>query len=198
MKRISLHSAFICLIICFVSNLLAENTPTDFRSATWGMSPSQLKSTESGKPSFETRQGSRMMIWYTDSIAGLDSNVVYIFAYEKLARAKYVIKVDHTNKNDYLSDFRMLWKSLSEKYGKPTTEHTFWKNDLYKNNPNDWGMAVAVGHLVKFSDWETPTTLIILRLTGDNFKIQLGIEYSSKELRSLEQKALKEEQIQKF
>lgn len=61
----------------------------------------------------------------------------------------------------------------------------FWQNDLYQDDYQDWGMAVSCGHMSAFATWETPETDINLGLFGDNYEISLGVEYSSKELRSL-------------
>jgi len=67
-----------------------------------------------------------------------------------------------------------------------------------KDNYKEWGMAVAVGHLVKYSKWEVQGTTIIEFIDGDNFDISLGIEYTSKELHLLEEKATAEEEKNKL
>ena len=44
-----------------------------------------------------------------------------------------------------------------------------------------------------YSSWENEDTDILLLLTGDNYKINHKVEYTSKRHRELEQKAKKEE-----
>ncbi len=117
---------------------------------------------------------------------------MYIFAYDKLVRAKYIVNKKHTNKNAYLSDYFDLVSALTKKYGKPWSDKDFWDDDLYKDKPDDWGMAVSAGHLSKYAEWKMQRTTILACLKGDNFEIDLGIEYSSKKLDQLESKAEKE------
>jgi hypothetical protein len=181
-----------------VSMLWAASDQRDFRQTTWGMNSSQIVSAEGKQPVFQDKRSSIQMLGYSDQIANLNCNVIYILAYDQLVRTKYRISEKHTNNTEYLSDYDRLKEGLSTKYGKPVSDTIHWKDNLYKSDPSHWGMAVAVGHMVKFTRWENPRTIIILYLTGDNFEIDLGIEYSSKELRALEEKAKKEQDASKF
>ena len=191
-----LMSVFIILMQCkFVD---AEEVKYTFRQTTWGMNVDQVKKSENAEPEYDKQDGVRHALSYTENIAGLDCNVVYLFVYDKLVRAKYVIAEEHSNKSDYLSDFDTLHESLTKKYGKASSDDVYWKNDLYKDNYQEWGMAVAVGHLAKFSKWEVQGTTIIEYISGDNFDISLGIEYSSKDLHSLEEKATTDAEQNKF
>lgn len=159
------------------------------------MSQMQVKATEKGKVVHEGKLGNnRMVVVYKETISGLSAETGYIFAYGKLVRAMYSIVESHTNKTDYLSDFDQLSKALTEKYGLPANEHTYWTNNLYRDDPAEWGMAVAIGHMAKFTTWETERTTISLMLRGDNYNINLNVEYSSKEYKELETKAKKEEE----
>jgi len=167
----------------------AENLRTqDFRKVTWGSSPEAVKAAETGKPKHSIDRDGKSLLIYTDTVSGLDCEVLYIFVSEKLVRAKYVVTATHSNKTAYLADFDTLLTGLKNKYGPPKKDDTFWKNDLYKEDPSNWGLAVAVGHLSKYTGWETSRSSIILVLTGDNYTIDLEIEYSSQELGSLEKK----------
>ena len=71
---------------------------------------------------------------------------------------------------------------MIEKYGQPSEDEEFWRSNLYRDNPGDYGMAVAVGDLVKRTTWETDNTKIVLGITGDNFEIGVVIVYFSKEI----------------
>jgi hypothetical protein len=191
-----LMSAFI-LIVCS-TYVMADEAKYNFRQAIWGMNVNQVKKTEKAQPEYDKKNGIRHTLGYLDKIAGLDCRVVYFFAFDKLVRTKYVIIEKHTNKTQYLLDYDALNNALTNKYGKALKDDVFWKNDLYKSNPQEWGMAVAVGHLTKFSKWEIRDTSIIEYLGGDNFNINFGVEYSSNELRSLEEKATAEENQSKL
>jgi hypothetical protein len=171
-----------------------EAREDNFRKTKWAMTSAQVRATEPEKPDNETQKGPKTFLFYHDTVSGLSCHVLYIFAYDKLVRAKYIVTDKHTNMTDYLSDYRTLSEALATKYGSPKENDVLWKNDLYKNDPQDWGMAVAVGHLSMYTKWETSTTIIFLSLSGENYKISLDVEYSSKEMDSLEDKADKEQE----
>ncbi len=177
---------------------IAEDAKSDFRKTKWGMTEAAVKATESSAPTKEQAKGSKQIVVYKDTVSGLPCYVVYIFLNDKLVRTKYIATVEHTNKAACLSDFEVLASALREKYGNPKSDDSFWSNDLYKENPDEWGMAVAVGHLSKYATWETDTTKIVLALRGDNFEIDLEIEYASRELAPLEDKADKAEEQRKL
>ena len=99
---------------------------------------------------------------------------------------------DHTNKNFYINDYEELKEILTKKYGKPKKDEKIWDNELYKDDRSSWGLAVSVGHLAYGASWETSTTEIVLRLSGDNYKISLILAYDSKELKEWANK-IKEE-----
>jgi hypothetical protein len=165
----------------------------DFRKTRWGMSKSKVKATESGKIVRDNN-----ILGYEGNIAGLDTLIVYIFVKDKLVRAKYIFIERHSNMNDYLSDYSKIKEILSKKYKSPTKDKTYWKKDLYKNDYQNWGMAVAVGHLAKYSNWKTTESDIWLSLSGDNYKISHIAEYLSIRLANLEKAKSEQEASDQF
>jgi hypothetical protein len=155
----------------------------DFRKTNWGFSMDQVKNSESLSLVREEQNA----LMYKGTLSDLDCYVVFVFAKGKLVRTKYVIVEEHSNKNDYIRDYESLKRLLSNKYGTPIQDKTIWRNSLYKDDREEWGFAVSLGHLVYLSTWETSETEISDFLYGDNYEISLGIEYSSKFLKSLEQ-----------
>jgi hypothetical protein len=71
---------------------------------------------------------------------------------------------------------------LTTVYGNPEYDKTEWKNSLYKDIPEHWGMAISMGHLEYEVKWVTPTTVIIEKLYGDNFKIGYLVFYKDKKM----------------
>jgi len=55
---------------------------------------------------------------------------------------------------------------------------------LYKDDPQDWGMAVSAGHMIKYAKWETNTTNISIIMTGDNYEITTMVGYESKNIQA--------------
>jgi hypothetical protein len=161
----------------------------DFRKTTWGMSKSQVKATEVGPP--DERDD---VLSYSIEIAGMRCFLVYIFVEDKLVRAKYRFAAEHSNKNDYIEDYLDLKKTLEKKYGELKEDDVLWKDNLYRKDSSERGFAVSLGHLSYYSEWDTENTAILLFLTGENYTIKLGIEYSSKVLKNLENKTREKEQ----
>ena len=158
---------------------LSESEKYDFRKTNWGMSKEQVKAIEDKKPDFDEDT----FVEYKVEISGNDFKCVYNFLQDKLYSSKYIFNGTHTNKNDYIYDYENLKEILIKKYGKPKADEVVWKNDLYKNDKQEWGMAISVGHLTYGAIWETPSTEIGLILVGNNYRIMLVIGYDSKELK---------------
>ncbi|MBN1775272.1 MAG: hypothetical protein JW817_02270 [Clostridiales bacterium] len=159
------------------------NISEGFRGAIWGMSKEQVKDTES----LSLLQEMDEVLMYQGSIAGLSCYIGYIFSGDVLVRGKYLITQQHSNKTDFITDYGNLKSLLAKKYSEPIVDDIVWKNNLYKSDREEWGMAIAVGHLVYFSTWKTDATDINLTLFGDNYSITFAIEYVGRDVAVIEQ-----------
>lgn len=152
----------------------ADNTP-DFRNINWGMTRDEVKSSETTPLTDE--RGITLM--FEDKIFNLNSYIIYFFTEkDELFRSAYFITEKHSNPTSYVTDYNQLKSSLTEKYGTPTEDSTTWLNDLYKDDPNQWGMAVVTGKVVFTSKWKTDSTEIIMSLRGDNYEPQFALRYT--------------------
>jgi len=95
----------------------------------------------------------------------------------------------HYHKNDYISDYNSIKKIITKKYKEPSEDKSYWKNDLFKDDYQHWGLALATGDLSYYSNWKHADSVIWLSLTGDNYKVSLSAEYSSIKLAGLEKSA---------
>ncbi len=171
----------------------------DFRKVNWGMSKEEVKATEDKKPFSEDATA----LYYKDvEIIGRNFFCFYGFMQDKLYSSSYSIGTTlgeiHSNKNDYIDDYKSVKEILTKKYGKPKRDVVTWKNDLFKNKKQDWGTAISIGHLVYVSIWETPTTEIGMALGGNNYEIFLSVGYDSKELEEWVKKIKEEKAKDKF
>jgi hypothetical protein len=155
------------------------------RSADWGMGMDEVRSSEPEAPAAEQDE----YLAYNVTVADLPCLLVYIFASDQLVRVKYLVQTQHADLTAFIQDYSTLKQLLAKKYGESKSDRTIWKNELYKNDPPNWGMAVSVGHLFQFAEWKTSGGTVLITLAGDNFKVYLVIEYSSDSLRHLEAKA---------
>jgi len=169
---------FLVLAVNSIKLATAEEGTNNFRKTTWGMSKSQVKATESKKPKFK----SDSRLGYLGKVLGMDTRIIYDFVNNKLAKGHYVFFEKHTNKTDYIKNYEKLKAILIKKYGKANEDKIYWSNELYKSDPEQWGLAVILGHLKYMSKWEDEDTEIGMVLTGDDNEINLMIEYYSKAL----------------
>jgi hypothetical protein len=157
----------------------------DFRNVKWGMTMEKVRDQEDAELVHESPDS----LGYKETVGSHDCMVLYIFVNDVLVRAKYVIAVNHSNKTEHVTDYESLGTMLTQKYGNPTKADVLWKNDLYRDDPSEYGMAIAVGHLSMYQQWDMPLTTVFHYLNGDNFEIKHGIEYIGKEYENLEDSA---------
>ncbi|AKP52690.1 hypothetical protein [Cyclobacterium amurskyense] len=182
---------FTTAILILTSSIVFSQSETDFRKVNWGMSNSEVKQIETSEL---VKEETNSLAYRTD-LAGFNALVGYIFAGDKLTRGKYVLLEDHSNRNDFISDFKKLKELLTKKYGNPGKDETIWKNNLYKDDYEDWGTAISIGHLIYYSTWKTDRTEVTLYLSGENYSISTVIEYQSKELGNIEKELREKEQL---
>lgn len=158
-----------------VSEPVSTATPNtvDFRSNTWGESIQNVEKIE-GVP-IEKSQG---FLAYDGSLLTYPVMIAYRFNDDKLYRGMYVFNQAHVDAKAFITDFKMIEEELINKYGKPSEQFETWTDDLYKDDPSDWGMAIKVGDLTYISTWEIQETEIVLILAGDNFEASLFLEYT--------------------
>lgn len=91
-----------------------------------------------------------------------------------------------------------LKKLLTKKYGTPKEDKEFWSNDLYRDDLDHWGMAIAVGHLSYYATWETEKTAVEISLTGDNYKVTHKVLYQSRKLAELREADREAKQLEEL
>ncbi len=60
--------------------------------------------------------------------------------------AAHGFKEKHSNDNLYITDYNSLVSSLPGKYGEPKSQDALWSDKLFKDDPEDYGFAIAIGH----------------------------------------------------
>ncbi len=180
------------LVLFSTSSGLAENY--DFRKTRWGMSKAQVKAAETTKPSYEKAD----VVSYQIKLAGKQVLLSYLLHKNQLYKTGYVLNEKHTNENSYIDDYKQFKDALTKKYGQALKDDVFWYNDLYKSDYSQWGFAVSIGHMAMNAKWETETTSIVVRLTGDNYEITCMILYFSKELGQVVKKAQEQKKLDDF
>lgn len=159
--------------------------PFCFRRTRWGFSPGEVQASEQ----CELVKASEDGLIYKDRLAKFPCLIAYFFARGSLVRAKYNLLAEHALANEYIADYEFLLGILQKKYGPPTDSQKQWLDDRYKDDEEAHGRAVLLGHLVLYDAWLTESTEVSLMLRGDDNRVFLEIEYSSRALESLEEEA---------
>ena len=190
MKRISIFLA-VCIFV------LITSLPTfgqDFRNVSWGMSKEQVKQNES----LDLAREQENDLVYMTSIGSIDCLLFYYFVDDHLYSAIYWVVEDHATENQYIDDYKRLKNMLTEKYGNPVIDEEIWRRSLYKNCPDDKGLAASIGDLTLLAEWETENTVIGIMLSGDNYEIGLAIMYDSKEYGVLAEEQKSQSELEKL
>lgn len=113
-------------------------------------------------------------------VAGFDANIYYYFNVNGgLYQSIYQFTHDHANETEFIRDYEEIREQLTEKYGEPSEDEEYWFDDLYKDDPSDWGMAIITGDLAYMTEWNTKDTTIRMILEGDNYEQSFIIAYIS-------------------
>lgn len=174
------------LVLLATTATLVAVEPFDFRQTKWGFSRDQVIAAE-GKPAMDTPD----RIGYQTQLVGRNVALVYHFTGGKLTSAGYALLDKFVEPSAYQAISGVWVDKLTEKYGegKKTVK---WFNDLYRSDPNKHAFAISAGHVIVNWEWVTPTTTVSHTLTGENFKVIMGIRYESRDTQKLvdsEQKA---------
>jgi len=166
-----------------------------FRNALWGMTKEQVKKAESSEFIKADRvegdmAGLEILTYKTDAL-GMNAFIGYYFAGDALTRARYIILETHSDHNLFIKDFEKIKDQLTEKYGAPSRDQKLWSNELFKDDPTQYGMAIALGHVTYVSEWYPKETTIQLLMRGDNFKVSLWVEYKGDKFAEYEKDVIK-------
>lgn len=171
-KLVSFWVAFILFVLPLVS--FAE--PFTFRNGiTFGMSSSEVIEKEGEEPFGKSEY---VLVYLNQKSAEENCNVSYMMENDRVKAILIDFLDKHTFDNEYIDDFNKVDASLQAKYGKTDQLNQYdWENDLYKDNPEEYGSAVSCGHLTIGSYWIVNGVKISHILQGDNYGITHGILY---------------------
>ena len=153
-----------------------------FRDTRWGMSKKQVAELEGEISHLEKSYGLEV-IRYQKKVLDLECSIQFMFAGNRLIKAKYIFLEQHKHKSQYIGDYKKIKDWLTEIHGMPKGSNVTWRNDLYKEDYSNWGLAVGLGHLEYSSLWKNQEIEIFLTLSGNNNELSLEAEYKGLRIR---------------
>ncbi len=179
-------------------SVTAFSNEYDFRKTNWGMSMEEVAEAENA---LELQYGESPLPGesYETRVGSLDCYINYYYIGDKLTSAEYEFSYEATLEYLCINNYSHLKEKLVEKYGEPIRDKDIWIDDLYKDNPKNWGRAVTRNHLLRYAQWETPSTRITIILTGDEYgNIALKIKYRSQRIKEFEEEFTAKEILEVF
>jgi len=163
-----------------------QSPPEDTKNQTssklpqWGMSIEQVLKLE-GKPSVRENSEGVEIIGYQKKVIDKDCLVGYLFVDNKLFKTQYNFAEHHFDKLMYFDDYEKVKNLVAQRYGEPEGEAVDWKDPQFKNDSDNWGTALTLGHVEYRSRWQTSESEIVLSLFKVNKDVIMRIEYSGKQ-----------------
>lgn len=148
-----------------------DYTGFDFQGITWKSNKKDVLA------AYPEAKDLNSIVSIDTNLGTFNTNLIFKFEFDELVLVAYSFKEEHTNDNLFINDYNEIKGLLVEKYGDPDSDQKYWNNDLYKSNYSRHGFAVSLGHLVYETIWNLPDVDIVLKLTGDNYKISHLLGY---------------------
>ncbi len=154
----------------------------EVRNIRWGMPPEMVIEREGITSYSEASRGELLYITLPRaSILEIPCSITYIFPGNTLSGIFCSFHSDTLRLDKDIAHFSRLEALLEEKYGPPLEKRVTWDNpkSIYIENPDSFGMAVAMEDLRYHTEWHTGHTVINLRLEAENYRPALTLTYQS-------------------
>ena len=151
----------------------------DFRQSKWFDSIEEVKKVEGPEGWKESGDHVSKYITKPVTVGGFGAMLAFYFTEGKLSAGTYIFTEQHTNPNLYIDDYLNIEGVLQGKYGTSSEVNNIWSNTLYKDDPEQYGLAISAGHYELGNTWRTENTGVVHSLKGDNFEIFHRIQYVS-------------------
>ena len=150
-----------------------------FRSTVWGMTREEVIVAEGDDYSAAASSLEKALVYYDREFAGLPCDLMYEFDNNTLVAAHYIFNTYHKDNNLYIDDYNNLKSVLTEMYGEILGDDIVWTNSLWKDDPSNYGLSLALGYHSYVASWALEDDgWVTLTLWGRNNNIHLSIEYS--------------------
>lgn len=146
-----------------------------FRGIPWGQSIDQAVRMQ-GTPDYEGPEKDLYYLAYLNQAMGHYYNItlLYFFDQDKLILTAYDLEV---NQDALLEEYERLVALMNLKYGPPDEELIIWANTEYKNDPDQWNLAIRSGDFRITTSWLSGDTVLGVLLCSQNGEGAVRILY---------------------
>jgi len=176
--------------ILILAALIPSVCEAGFQATEWLDSPQEvIRKQKIPKAERSWSEGTLSILAHSTRFTGEEALVGYIFVEKKLVRVSVIFTETYIQKLKLLRRFDSMERKLTRVYGEPDSDDTVWSGDLYRDDPDQYGMAVVTGDLM-FRTLRTKSGLNILHiLDGGNFKANHRLAYYTDETFEIEKSA---------
>jgi len=152
-----------------------DSTSTSFRKSSWGMTPEEVKATESAIPISDNE----MVVLYQETFLNMPTKMGYVFKDGKLIKGAYLFEESFENPDDYILRYEKIKNSMISDLGPPSLDEIKWVDEDSRQQEVS-GAEVCEGKVIYKSEWVEEDTFVLLLLEGANDKCRQGIVFESK------------------
>lgn len=179
-----MKNLFIIILFLLSYSLIYSQSPFIIRNnIEFGMTTDQVISRENDGLIIATNN----MLGYSTTINDINYSLYYYFTGNKLFNVTYILENTFDDDNNYINVYQDIKNKFIKKYGPISTNEENWKNDLYKEDPDDYGTAVKTGNLSYLTQWNINENIIRLTLIGGKYNISFYINYIETNLYNIAQ-----------
>ncbi|MGH2638230.1 MAG: hypothetical protein ACRDF4_02940 [Rhabdochlamydiaceae bacterium] len=155
--------------------------PFNFRKTRWGMSVSEVKSSERSKPLTTFTSEGELCVMFEATIDEIDgTSVYYKFDRGKLVEGGYLFDADNIGRTSWAPDYDHIKSLLSIRYGSPDEDQRNWQNaDMEQAVQDDEGMGIELGVLDLDARWDANSSIIQEELGLSDNQVSFSVRYRS-------------------
>ena len=153
----------------------------DFRQTRWGMSPNEVRKSETETAPFADMEG---VLSYQGTIGGVGAVIFYLFQDNRLERGVY--SIEPVDPGDVIGDYQAVRSFLFELHGQPPVEKLNLEDveeaeNLAPADLDELLKLVLAKAAAPMTYWETESTEIYLRLDEKDGRGTIQVDYISRD-----------------
>lgn len=169
-------------ILTLLISFITLSAYAQIQGTEWGQNVNTVKESRTNDLILDQNNGRVHILGEMTELLGYETTIGYYFIDDKLFQIAYIFAEEYSYENLYIDQYNEVKKVLTEKYGAPKTSFDPWTNDLYKDDPSQYGFAISLGHHRKISTWNTGEMSVINSLDGQNYEINHSVYYNHNQL----------------
>jgi len=172
MKKLECLFLVLVIITLIGFPVFSENNRQGFREFEWGVTIEQVYQQEENNEDSELLDQKEDKLVYLGKEFGHEVRITYYFDgdYGLFQGTYELVEKNLSQTSLYLDRFRELEEVLVSHYGDYHDKQMHWRVELYKDQPDEWGRAVAMRHLNMGQAWFFENLLVgHFLLEGERF-----------------------------